>query len=100
MPRCRPDGEVDVDSFHDLIFPRNSCSVIIAGRTSRSFAALHACSSAAHCGTSSIKDGKVPAKISSLCVVLADHVMLSLKGGRVKGVPSACPKWVRLRSSK
>ena len=49
-PKCRPDGEVVVDSLHDLIFPLNSVSVISYGRRSSSVAALQESNSDWHCG--------------------------------------------------
>lgn len=100
IPRCRPDGDVDVVSFHVVIFPRNSCSVIIAGRTSSSEAALHDWRMADNCGISLKLTTVEPARMSLQWEVLAGQLIVSQNGSRVKGVPEACPKWDRLRSCK
>jgi hypothetical protein len=53
-PRCLPDGEVVVDSLHDVNRPRNCSIEISAGRMSSSVAALQASRSATHCGVEEI----------------------------------------------
>jgi hypothetical protein len=53
-PRCRPDGDVVVDSRHEVKRPRNCSIVMSTGRMSRSVAAWQASKSAAHCGVDDI----------------------------------------------
>ncbi len=92
LPRCRPEGEVDVFSRHDLIFPWNSRREIAAGSKSRSEAVRHASRRAWHWGTSFVVMVCCPARICSLRSPLACQLSESLIGGSVKGVPCACPK--------
>ena len=55
-PRCLPDGDVVVDSFHVLILPSKSVLVMQAGIMSKSDTARQVSNSAWHCGTVVIVD--------------------------------------------
>ena len=98
LPRCRPDGEVVVNSRQLFIFPLNSLQVISAGNAFNSVAARHASSKAWHCGMLCIDSiWECPFKISLAVTVSAAQLMSLDSGISVKGVPCACPKWPRFR---